>query len=246
MWDNLLAILVGVQGRINDYVAADLRAFAQTHDWWRLSLVLPLGVLFGAIHALTPGHSKTLLASYVAGSRLSLARGVGVAAALSFTHILSAVVIAVFALPIITRTLVGAGRAPLVEDMSRGLVAVIGAWMLVRALRPLTPHTHEHSPGNGLAFGVIAGLIPCPLTLFTMMLAISRGVPEAGVVFALAMMIGVGLTLSSFAALSILARDRLALALSHHGAALTVGGRILEGATGLVLFALGVFAVVRA
>ena len=32
--------------------------------------------------------------------------------------------------------------------------------------------------------GVIAGLVPCPLTLFAMFLALSRGVPEAGLTFA--------------------------------------------------------------
>lgn len=244
MWDSFLGLLVGIQGRINDHVAGDMRAFAQTHDWWRLSPVLPLGVLFGAIHALTPGHSKTLLASYVAGSRLSVARGVGVAAALSFTHILSAVVIAVLALPLITRTIVGAGRAPLLEDLSRGLIAVIGAWMLVRALRPAVRHPQHHD--NGLTFGVVAGLIPCPLTLFTMMLAMSRGVPEAGLVFALAMMVGVGLTLSSLAALSIVTRDRLAQTLALHGPALAKSGRVLEGAMGLLLIGLGALSVVRA
>ena len=28
-----------------------------------LAAILPLGILFGALHALTPGHSKTVLAS---------------------------------------------------------------------------------------------------------------------------------------------------------------------------------------
>ncbi|WP_425459635.1 hypothetical protein [Hankyongella ginsenosidimutans] len=35
----------------------------------------------------------------------------------------------------------------------------------------------------------MAGLIPCPLTLFVMTFALSRGVPEAGVAFAGVMML---------------------------------------------------------
>jgi ABC-type nickel/cobalt efflux system permease component RcnA len=48
---------------------------------------------------------------------------------------------------------------------------------------------------------------PCPLTLFAMFLALARGVPEAGLTFALSMMTGVELTLAAVAALVIVGRD---------------------------------------
>src|SRR4051812_11140882 len=70
------------------------RTFASTRDWAALLAVLPLGMAFGAVHALTPGHGKTVLASYLVGSRLALLRGLGVAAALAVTHVGSAVVLA--------------------------------------------------------------------------------------------------------------------------------------------------------
>ena len=44
--------------------------------------------------------------------------------------------------------------------------------------------------------GVVAGLVPCPLTLFAMVAGISRGVPEAGLTFAVATLFGVAFTLS--------------------------------------------------
>jgi ABC-type nickel/cobalt efflux system permease component RcnA len=43
---------------------------------------------------------------------------------------------------------------------------------------------------------MMAGQIPCPLTLFVMTIAMYRGVPAAGVLFAMVMMLGVMLTLS--------------------------------------------------
>lgn len=195
---------------------------------------MPMGVLFGALHALTLGHSKSILASYVAGFSLSIARGIGIATVLSFTHIMSAVLIAVLALPLVTRTLFGAGRAPLIEDVSRCIIALMRIWMTARACGFISRH-HE----NGALFGVIAGLIPCPLTLFTMVLAISRGVPEAGLVFAFAMMLGVALTLSVLAAMSALARAGLAGLLARHGTTLSATGRVLEAAGRLLLFAFG-------
>ncbi|MCP5978460.1 hypothetical protein NL364_28635, partial [Klebsiella pneumoniae] len=86
---------------------------------------LPMGILFGAAHALTPGHSKTILATYLAGSRLGMLRGLGVSLALSFTHVLMSVLIALLALPLISASLGSVGRAPVLEDVSRALLGVI-------------------------------------------------------------------------------------------------------------------------
>jgi nickel/cobalt exporter len=234
MWDGILGALGEVQTWINGSIAADLNDFSRTRDWLKLAVVLPFGAAFGAVHALTPGHSKTILASYLAGSRLSLVGGVGVAGALSFTHILTAVLIAVLALPLVRTTLAGVGTAPLLEDLSRGLLALIGVWMIARAWL-FSPHRHREGP----LVGVIAGLIPCPLTLFTMVFAMSRGVPEAGLVFALAMMLGVALTLSSLAVLTVLTRDKVTQHLARHGPALSRTGRLLEATAGLLLILFG-------
>jgi nickel/cobalt exporter len=235
MWNLILGSLGEIQTWINQSVAADLGTFAHTRDWLNLMIVLPLGAAFGAVHALTPGHSKTILVSYLAGSGLSVARGVGVAMVLALTHILTAVLIAALALPLVTRTLVGVGRAPLLEDASRGLLALIGVWMIARAWQ-LSPHVHAEGP----LVGVIAGLIPCPLTLFAMVFSISRGIPEAGIVFAVAMMLGVAFTLSGLAVLTIITRDRFSRFLEHHGPTLESIGRLLEAAAGAILILYGV------
>ena len=65
--------------------------------------------------------------------------------------------------------------------------------------------------------GVIAGLVPCPLTLFAMFLALSRGVPEAGLIFAVAMMAGVGATLALVATATVLARQWIVYLMGRHG-----------------------------
>src|SRR5918994_693887 len=204
--------LIGLQRWINTTIAADLSSFAATRDWTALLAVLPLGIVFGALHALTPGHGKTVLASYLVGSRLAALRGLGVAGALALTHVGSAVVLALAAAPILSRTLGGVGRAPVLEDVSRGLLALIGLWFVFKALRG---RTHEHR--EGIVVGIVAGLVPCPLTLFAMFLALSRGIPEAGLTFALAMVLGVGATLCIVAALTVLARERVVRVIARQG-----------------------------
>lgn len=229
--------IVGFQQTIYQAFALQIRGFESGGGWSALLLYLPMGILFGAAHALTPGHSKTVLASYLAGSRLGLLRGFSVSLVLSLTHVSLAVVIALLALPLVSATLGRVGRAPVLEDVSRALLLGIGVWMIWRAQRR---RTHSHSHGEGLMVGVMAGLIPCPLTLFVMTLAMARGVPEAGIAFAVAMMIGVALTLSAVAAATVLCRDRLLFLIERRAAMLDRSARLLEGAAGLLLLAVAI------
>ena len=232
--------LISAQRWIYASLSADLSAFAARRDWLVLASVLPLGIVFGAVHALTPGHGKSVLASYVIGSRLGALRSAAVAGVLSLTHVGSAVVLALVAAPLVTRTLGGAGRALALEAVSRGLLIAIGLWLVIRAWRG-----RSHLHGEGLAVGVVAGLIPCPLTLFAMFFALSRGVPEAGVTFALAMMLGVGLTLASVALVTVLARNWIVTLLADHGGRIDRITRALDGVAGLGLIAIGLWELAR-
>jgi ABC-type nickel/cobalt efflux system permease component RcnA len=194
---------------------------------------MPAGILFGAAHALTPGHGKTILASYLLGSRLAALRAIGVAAVLALTHVGSAVLLALIAAPLITRTLGGVGRAPALELTSRGLLIAIGLWLILRAWRG---RSHPH--GEGWAVGFVAGLIPCPLTLFAMFFALSRGVPEAGLVFATAMMLGVLVTLAIVALVTVFMRERLVTFMARHVASMRGLTRGLDAASGVLLIAI--------
>jgi ABC-type nickel/cobalt efflux system permease component RcnA len=233
--------LADVQQAIYAAVSSTLAAFASAPQSGALLALLPLGIAFGAVHALTPGHSKMLLASYLVGSRLALLRGLGVSSVLAATHVMSSVLIALFAVQLMTRTLAGAGRAPLAEDLSRGLLVLIGIWFVVRAVRG---HTHHAKP-EGVAVGVIAGLVPCPLTLFVMVTALTRGVPGAGLTFAASMFLGIALTLGAVAAVAVLGRDSLTAMLVRHGASVATVARMLDALAGVLLVGFGLMELSR-
>ncbi|MFK0692275.1 nickel/cobalt transporter [Mesorhizobium sp. IMUNJ 23033] len=222
--------LVEFQRTIYLTLGEQIKLLSVAGDWLAFMAFLPMGVIFGAAHALTPGHSKAVLATYLAGSEAKIGRGLLVSLTLSFTHVTIAVLIAVLSLPLVSIALGSVGRAPLLEDISRGLLGLIGIWMLWRALSHGHYHKHE-----GEAVGVMAGLIPCPLTLFVMTFAISRGVPGAGILFAFVMMMGVALTLSIVAVLSILFRERLMHFFASQPRRFDTISRTIEGAAGLAL-----------
>lgn len=233
MRGKMLDQLIAWQRWIYTALSADLNTFAATRDWTALAIVLPTGVLFGAIHALTPGHGKSILASYLIGSRLAALRSLVVAGIMALTHVGTAVLIAITAASLITRTLGGVGRAPALELLSRGLLIAIGLWLIARAWRG---RSHPH--GEGMTVGFVAGLVPCPLTLFAMLFAMSRGVIEAGLVFAAAMMLGVLVTLALVALVTVFFRDRLVELTIRRGASLQKLSRILDAFSGLLLIVL--------
>ncbi|MER9757528.1 sulfite exporter TauE/SafE family protein [Mesorhizobium sp. M0166] len=230
--------LVEFQRTIYLTLGEQIKLLSAGGNWLAFVAFLPMGVVFGAAHALTPGHSKAVLATYLAGSDAKVSRGLLVSITLSFTHVTIAVLIAALSLPLVSIALGSVGRAPLLEHISRGLLGLIGVWMLWRALSHSHHHRHE-----GEAVGVMAGLIPCPLTLFAMTFAISRGVPVAGVLFAITMMVGVALTLSCVAVLSILFRERLVQFFARQPRLFETISRTIEGAAGLALAGVAVWQI---
>jgi nickel/cobalt exporter len=61
--------LYAAQRWIYASLTSQLTEFAHGHGWWPLAWVLPMGVVFGAVHALTPGHGKIVLASGFCSAR---------------------------------------------------------------------------------------------------------------------------------------------------------------------------------
>jgi nickel/cobalt transporter (NicO) family protein len=241
MW-GLFHDLVAVQREIYLAFADRIRTFAETGDWMLLASYLPMGIVFGAVHALTPGHSKAVLATYLTGSTASVPRGLAVSLLLSAVHVGMSVLIAVLALPLVSVTLGTVGRAPLLENLSRGLLGVIGLWMLWQAARG---NGHAHA-GQATATGFAAGLIPCPLTLFVMTFAISRGVTQAGVAFAAVMMIGVALVLASVALAAVLFRQQLLRLLSSRPRLVDAVTRTIQVLAGVVLVTVAINALMDA
>lgn len=228
--------LFALQQTIRDVLVGEFGRYSANKDFLILLWIVPLGVVFGAVHALTPGHSKLVLASYVLGSKLSAFRSLTVSLSLAFVHVASAVVVALAATWIAKRTIAGAGRAPSLEIISGVTLAILGLWLLWRDFR-----RKDHVHNEGIMVGIFAGLIPCPLTLFTMFLAQSRGVPELGYAFAATMMIGVALTLSTVAITTAFARNWLLEFMERHGNSTSLVVRGLDILTGLLLLIGGAF-----
>lgn len=187
------------------------------------------------IHALMPGHGKSVLVSYHLGRQSRLIEGVATGTLLALTHVGIAVVLVLAGVAVISRSLAAGGRAPAFEVTSAGLIVLIGAYLVVRTLKP-PEHSHDR---DGRTLAVATGLIPCPLTTFILTYALANNKLAVGLAAVVAMLGGVITTLVTFAVAAVVARDRFVSVLQRSEWVREKFGFWLELAGALAVLLLG-------
>jgi ABC-type nickel/cobalt efflux system permease component RcnA len=210
---------------------------------------LAAALFWGAAHALSPGHGKTIVTAYLVGQRGTPRHAALLGLIVTITH-----TIGVFALGIVTLALsqfVVPDRLYPWLNLSSGLLVVgIGAsvfWTRWRDRRA-SGHAHHGQPeGAGpsfrslLAVGVSGGLLPCPSALVVLLAAISLHRIAFGLVLILAFSAGLALSITGVGLVAVLAR-RAFRRLSFDGPLI----RLLPAASALVILAAGAAMTVHA
>ncbi len=119
-----------------------------------LGVLLLAAALFGAAHAFTPGHGKTLVAAYLVGERGTVGHAVLLAVATTVAHTGSVILVAVILWSAYGDTVPGTTQGVL-QFVGGLLVAGVGAWLLMRRLAGRADHLHlfgghhHHHHGDG-------------------------------------------------------------------------------------------------
>jgi ABC-type nickel/cobalt efflux system permease component RcnA len=116
--------------------------------------LLGLGAAFvaGAMHAMSPGHGKTIVAAYLVGARGTLKHAVFLGAMVTFTHTIS-----VFALGLVTlflsQYILPERIVPWMGAISGLAIVMVGMNLFQKRLAKLTGggdhHGHDHSHDDG-------------------------------------------------------------------------------------------------
>ena len=210
-----------------------------------LLLLLLTALGWGALHALSPGHGKTMVAAYLVGTRGTARHAVVLGATVTVTH-----TIGVFALGVVTLRL---SQYVLPEDLypwltlvSGLMVVLIGAGVLRSRVRRARAHGHRHNhhgpedlSRRGLVgMGTAAGLIPCPSALVVLLAAVSQHEVALGLLLITAFSLGLAGTLTGLGLAVVRARRFLPSA----GRLATV----LPAASALLIVAVGCVLTARA
>jgi ABC-type nickel/cobalt efflux system permease component RcnA len=177
-----------------------------------LLFFLLAALAWGAVHALSPGHGKTMVAAYLVGTRGRARHALALGATVTITH-----TIGVFALGLVTLAL---SQYILPEDLypwlnlvSGLMVLVIGAGVLRSRFRRARRrhhhdhhdhvHGHDHDHEHDLSWkglvgmGASAGLIPCPSALVVLLAAVSQHEVALGLLLIVAFSLGLAGTLTA-------------------------------------------------
>jgi nickel/cobalt transporter (NicO) family protein len=221
---------------------------------------LLVAIFWGAAHALSPGHGKSIIAAYLVGTRGTRRDAVVLGLTVTVTH-----TIGVFALGLITLSLsqfiVPEELYPWLNLTSALLVLGVGAGVLSWRLREWRSpdrghhhhHHHHHDPGHAhdhdpalslrrlIGVGVSGGIIPCPTALVVLRGAISLHRVGYGLVLILAFSLGLATAMSGIGLLAISAKRAFRRADFESGLF-----RLLPAVSALVVLGLGIAMTARA
>lgn len=217
---------------------AQLKSFANGIDLLTLLMGISIAALFGLVHAFMPGHGKTVLVSYFLGRPSKVVAGLSASIILVLTHVGSALVLVLTGFIVIRGTIGGAGRAPEFETVSAAFIVLIGIWLLYNAVRHRHHDRSSTTDGRVLAFAT--GLVPCPLTTFIMVYAVSNGIIVAGLLLTVGMVVGMITTIAIFAVAAVLLRERIVHLMDRTARTRERFGQTLElvGAAAIIGFGL--------
>lgn len=205
------------------------------------SLML-FSLFYGIIHALGPGHGKTLVSSYFLSSNRDVEKAFYISLAIGVVHTFSALFLTLLVYFVLNVLL-----SSFMEDVTYYLTKISAVIIMMMALfllykkLPKKPtskwSTHENTCGchschiddKKADLGVIlgAGMVPCPTTVLIFIFTFSQGMYLTGFISALFMSAGMSIVIFIAAALSVKAREQseekysqLANALSFIGIAI--------------------------
>jgi ABC-type nickel/cobalt efflux system permease component RcnA len=118
-----------------------------TSDWSFVFLTLLVAVALGALHALEPGHGKTLLAISLVGARANVKQATLLASALTVAHTIGVLALGL-AISLLKGYFVPETIYPWITLLSGIAIAVIGARAVARQLRQRRPLAHARVSGT--------------------------------------------------------------------------------------------------
>lgn len=227
-----------------------------------LWMFLGLSFLYGIVHAVGPGHGKTVVCSYFLSNPGSFFSGALMGNIITFVHMGSAAVAVGIAYAVFSTGMGGFAEASrALQPASYALLTLMGLFLAFKAVRdvirgrklvePSCPsHAAQDLDANSpsqirrvLLVSFVTGLIPCPGAAVILAFAIGQNIVWAGIGAIVAMAVGMGLTTTLFAWGAVAARG-VTLKLSGRStrlfnwitAALSICGALVITLFGAALF----------
>jgi nickel/cobalt exporter len=191
--------------------------------FWVVLASLAAALFWGAAHALSPGHGKSIVTAYLVGQRGTPWHAALLGLIVTATH-----TVGVFSLGLVTLALsqfiVPDQLYPWLNLTAGVLVISIGISVLAARFRHVRAHAHGHDHHHHdhdaagpsfrslLAVGVSGGLLPCPSALVVLLAAISLHRIAFGLLLIVAFSVGLALSITGIGLVAVAAKRAFARA----------------------------------
>jgi len=239
-YNQILKQLVVLQYQLNSYISSTIRSLNDENMYQTSFLILGIAFLYGLIHAAGPGHGKALVALYFTSNKSNYKKAFKMGYMISVTHAISALVFT-FGIFYILKTMFRRNfteMSMIAMQISAVMIICVGLYLMYNGYqsKKVKEKTLQKQTKSEYIVALSAGIVPCPGVMTIVLFCIVLKQYTLGVLAAITMSIGMGLTISVAGILSILLNKKTSSLLDSKGYILEIIGGVLILVLGLFLF----------
>ena len=234
-------------------------------QWSAIWKFLLICLVYGMLHALGPGHGKSIVVGYFIARRGRWRQGVALGAGITVTHTMSAVLLLLVLYAIFKATVFTAfetGRIG-IERASYALIMLTGVLLVVLGIKDfvtqrkqakITAEGAVAEPGSGNALpptarwreiigvAAVTGIVPCPAVALIVLFCLLNSMVALSLLGALVICIGMTITNVAFGIAAVAFRKGIDKGSAHTRIATkiytvaTLAGGVIIFVSGLLLF----------
>lgn len=210
--DTIVQYVNQAQLKARNEISSLIRQFNDGHKATALIALAVISFLYGLLHALGPGHGKSIVMSYMLSEdQPSVSKGILVGSIIAFGEALSAIILVYgiyyFSLgrikPLFDHSVAGIQMVSYLFLAGFGTVLLLfrikKRWPILRK-NPQAPSDSARVKSSKNSFLVAAslGIIPCPGVMILLVFLLTMKLPLIGIALALTMALGMAITISLF------------------------------------------------
>jgi len=238
IYSSFIKQIVTWQYELNRFISSTIREINDESSLTTSLVVLGVAFLYGLIHAVGPGHGKALVAFYFTSNKSDYKKAFKMGYLISIIHAFSALIFT-FGIFFILKSFFRKNFnefSSIAMSISAIMIMLVGLYLIYEAYKHRKEKDSKIKKSNKseLAVAFSAGIVPCPGVMTIVLFCVVLGQYTLGILSAIAMSIGMGLTISLAGIFSIAINKK-------GGSFLNDKSYILEMLGGILVLVLGSF-----
>jgi len=239
-YNSILRTLTVWQHNLNQYLSQTIRSIGDDNSLATSLIVIGIAFLYGLIHAAGPGHGKVLVAIYFTdGKKRDYKSALQMGYLISIIHTISALIVT-FVLFFVIKNMFYQKFHNTYEEIvhiTSILIMAVGVYIIYEAFRNRKFQENNNNIDKSkskFAIALSVGAVPCPGVMTIVLFSIVLKHYMLAIFSAVAMSIGMGITISVVGILSVMFSKKI----EHFT---YKKGYILQILSGVLIVLLGIF-----